>query len=556
MTSMIFLDVQEADRLVRTINEAKRLTVERALEEVAGSDLDEYTVATIVAECSFDHAAILLFPDNIADVVGMLREHGFDVAEPIHSVVVRERIALRHGIAEDQLDISILRASIALDSGTTREVEIFCLPRAQATETMITREQAKNEEKHFALKVRIPNAAKLSVLRSILIEGLAMRPDGGGYNPNDDAEAGGRSVLYFRIPGGGRLELTCAGNFTDIITVHRRSTHEAPRDLLNMLTGNWRARAIHTAARLGIADILSGGPLPAEDVARLLDADPDATARFLRFMSHIGVFRVDSSLRYGLDAIGELLRIDNPFHDLVRLYGEEFHQAWDNLLPAIKSGDSAFALTFGVEHFDYMAAQPELARRFDRSMAATTQLIADSINSIYDFSTTSTVVDIGGGNGELLRAVLRANQGIRGVLADRNHVVASVVVEPDLSDRLTSCPVDFFDKVPAGHDVYLLVRVLHDWNNDDCIRILRVCREACGPAAAVLIVERLLPDRDGDSLAIPWDMQMLAITGGRERTTTEYAKLLSEAGFVLSDVQALPLDMKLLSCLPIKPGPE
>jgi hypothetical protein len=115
--------------------------------------------------------------------------------------------------------------------------------------------------------------------------------------------------------------------------------------------------------------------------------------------------------------------------------------------------------------------------------------------------------------------------------------------------------VDFFEKVPAGHDIYLLVRVLHDWNNDDCIRILRVCREACGPAAVALIVERPLPDSDGDSLAIPWDMQMLAITGGRERTTTEYAKLLSEAGFVLSDVHALPLDMKLLTCLPIKRGP-
>lgn len=231
------------------------------------------------------------------------------------------------------------------------------------------------------------------------------------------------------------------------------------------------------------------------------------------------MLRVNSSLRYGLDAIGELLRIDSPFHDLVRLYGEEFYQARDNLLPAIKSGDSAFALTFGMEHFDYLAARLELARRFDRSMAATTRLIADRLNSVYDFSATSTVVDIGGGNGALLRAVLRRNQGIRGVLADRDHVVARVVIEPGLADRLTLCPVDFFLEVPAGHDVYLLARVLHDWNNDDCLRILGVCRRACGPGAVVLIIERLLPDCDAESLAIAWDMQMLAITGGRERTT-------------------------------------
>ena len=229
--------------------------------------------------------------------------------------------------------------------------------------------------------------------------------------------------------------------------------------MLSMLTGHWRARAIH-AARLGIADILSGGPLPAEEVARLLVADPDAIARFLRFLSHIGVLRVDSSLRYGIGTIGGLLRIDNPFHDVVRLYGEEFHQAWDNLLPA------------------------------------------------------------------------------------------RVVIEPGLADWLTLCPVDFFVEVPAGHDVYLLARVLRDWINEGYVRILRVCRQACGPAAVILIVERLLPDLDTESLAIAWDTQMLTITGGRERNSTEYAELLFVAGFHISEVHALPLDMKLPTCFP------
>ena len=179
-----------------------------------------------------------------------------------------------------------------------------------------------------------------------------------------------------------------------------------------MLTGHWRARAIH-AARPGIADILSGGPLPAEEVARLLVADPDAIARFVRFLSHIGVLRVDSSLRYGIGTIGGLLRIDNPFHDVVRLYGEEFHHAWDNLLPA------------------------------------------------------------------------------------------RVVIEPALADWLTLCPVDFFVEVPAGHDVYLLARVLRDWINEGYVRILRVCRQACGPAAVILSSSACCPT----STQSPWPLR-------------------------------------------------
>lgn len=228
MTAMVSLDAQEANRLVDAVRETRQLTVERVLNEVVGSELNKDAVVTIAAGCSFDHVAILLFPDKIAHVVDMLGEHGFDVTDPIRSVIVRERIALRHGIVENQLDLSILHASIALDSDTTGQIEIFCLPRMQATEEMINRERIKNEEKHFALKVITPSDAKLRALRSVLVMDLAMYPDGGGYNPHDDADAGGRSVLYFLAPGGGRLELTCAGNFPDIIAMHRRDTDEAP----------------------------------------------------------------------------------------------------------------------------------------------------------------------------------------------------------------------------------------------------------------------------------------------------------------------------------------
>jgi hypothetical protein len=135
----------------------------------------------------------------------------------------------RYDLAGDDLDVSILRASIMLESGARRGVEVFCLPLGQATPGMIERERRENNESHFALKIEQPDSVKLSTLRSFLIDQFSMRPDGGGYNPYDDARSGGRSVLYFSSPGRGRLELTCAGNFSDVVTAHRRSVPDAHR---------------------------------------------------------------------------------------------------------------------------------------------------------------------------------------------------------------------------------------------------------------------------------------------------------------------------------------
>jgi hypothetical protein len=217
------LDSLNAQKLSQLIDDVKRLSVEQVLEELVGSGVDDDAVAAVVAECSFDHEAALIFPDDVADVAGFLRERGFDVAEPVSSTVVRERISCRYDLTGDNLDVSILQASIGLESGGRRGVEVFCLPLGQATSTMIERERRENNESHFAFKVECADPAKLSALRSILIDQFSMRSDGGGYNPYDDALSGGRSVLYFSSPGGGRLELTCAGNFSDVVAAHRRS---------------------------------------------------------------------------------------------------------------------------------------------------------------------------------------------------------------------------------------------------------------------------------------------------------------------------------------------
>ncbi|HEY3505919.1 MAG TPA: methyltransferase [Actinocatenispora sp.] len=547
------LDAQDSAKLRRLLDEVRRYGAQDSVAEfftgfTGGRDpgLDGVLV--------FDHAALLVFPEQVADVTDLLTSAGFAASEPVASVVVRRRLAVRYDVAEETLPVAIVRGTIPSGPAAGRGVEVFAatgdLPPA-----LVDGERANDTEAHFAFTLVNAGDDALESVRKTFANRFALVPDGGGYNPFDGAESGGRSVLYFRTPDGSvgrstRFELTGAGHFPEVVAAHLRSAEarfgQAPEKLLSILAGHWAARAVHVAAELGLADLLAE-PATAADVAGRAGTHPDATARLLRYLAHVGVVRAAGDDRYALTPTGELLRADNPFRDLTRLYGGTFYEAWGDLLPAVRDGGSAFGHRFGVEHFDYFAAHPDTARTFDRTMAAVTDLVAGEIGAAYEFPAGSTVVDVGGGNGALLRAVLRGNPTVRGVLFDRNHVTTAV----DDEDRFRAEAGDFFTEVPDGGDVYLLSRVLHDWDDVDCLRILTACRAACGDDAALLVLERLLPaDVGGFSLALPWDMQMLAVTGGRERSRAEYDKLLAAAGFRLTGVRPLPVDMNLLVAVP------
>jgi O-methyltransferase/methyltransferase family protein len=318
------------------------------------------------------------------------------------------------------------------------------------------------------------------------------------------------------------------------------------RDIIDLVAGPWRAQTVYLAAKLGLADHLANRPLTAEALATEVGADPVSLRRFLRLLVGIGVFAGSDRDGYSLTESGNLLRTNVPgsMRDLAISYGELFFPAWVDPLPTAITGEQGFTRTYGKNLFEHLAEHPDQARTFDGAMAAGSAFFAE-VPAVYDFSGVSTVVDIGGGRGALLAAILRAHPGVRGILYDADHVVeAAAPFLDEFADRCTRIGGDFTESVPPGADAYLLSRVLHDWTDEQCHPILRNIRDATAPGARLLIIERVIHDHP--TFALEWDVQMMMVTGGRERTREEYAALLAPHAFRITDCLSLPLDVNIL----------
>ncbi len=323
---------------------------------------------------------------------------------------------------------------------------------------------------------------------------------------------------------------------------------EPAREILELIVGPWRAQTVYLAAKLGLADHLAEGALTAPDLAARVGADPVALQRFLRLLAGVGVLAGDEAAGYTLTDSGELLRTNVPgsMRDLAISYGELFYPVWVDPLPTAVTGEQGFPRTYGAPLFEHLAKHPEQARTFDGAMAAGSSFFAE-VPGAYDFSGATTVVDLGGGRGALLAEILKANPGLRGVLYDAPHVVAAAgefLEQAGVADRCTRLGGDFFASVPAGGDVYVLSRVLHDWTDEQCHAVLRCCRDAAAPGSTLLIIERVIHEHP--TLALEWDVQMMTVTGGRERTRAEYEALLRPHSFRIADCLTLPLDVNIL----------
>ncbi|GAA1980003.1 methyltransferase [Kitasatospora viridis] len=520
--------------------------------------LDGPELRALLERCRFAHTAVLVFPPDLATLDDQLADCGLVVESPPQpSVVVRQRLAERHRRDPAELEVRILRPAVLGLDGTRREVEVFALavPPGSALTGLVEQERAHQHEAHLAFEVERPDPLVLHGLRAVLARHGA-HADGGGYNPHEDG-----TVLYFTAPTGSktdyrRIELHVAGDHPEVLAAHldEYRSRQPAETLLRLLTGAWTTQALASAARLRVPEALDTAEARGtEAVAARVGADPQALATLLRYLAMLGaVAEQDGGWR--LTGVGALLRAEEPasMRALALMYGGPFYRSFAELDHTVRTGETAFDHLFGENHFDHFARDPELAEQFDQSMAASTRMFEPlPTHPVIAAAGAAapgprTVVDIAGGNGELLRRILTAHPGLRGVLLERPHVIEAARRSlGSLGERCAFQVGDFAD-VPSGGDVYLLSRILHDWDDERCREILRHCARAMPAHADLLVVERLLPADGSPSLATAWDLHMRCNVGGRERRADHYARLFADAGLELVGRAALPLDAAVL----------
>lgn len=310
--------------------------------------------------------------------------------------------------------------------------------------------------------------------------------------------------------------------------------------MMELIVSAWMSQAIAAAVELGIADALDERPLRLKELASRVEADPDALRRLLRALIGRGIFRQRRDGRYALNALAKSLRANAPLSAaaMAQMVGSRQHREhWSYLADAIRTGKAVPPVLHGMEAFDYLVGQPELNEVFNRAMADTTEMAVDYLMAAYSFDDYQTVVDVGGGVGRLLSAILKATPTARGVLYDLPHALAGappVLRQHNVADRVELLEGSFFDSVPTGGDVYVLKMILHDWPDDKAVDILRRIRSAAKVGTKVLVIDCVIPDRDREFFGHWTDLEMLVLQAGRERTVPEYRGLLERAGFRLT----------------------
>ncbi|MFI5801362.1 methyltransferase [Streptomyces sp. NPDC051561] len=524
--------------------------------------LDGPELRALAERCAFSHAALLVFPPDGAALGASLAECGLvtDVP-PQPSVVVRERLAVRHQRAAAELDVGILRPAVECLDGERRTVEVFALtvPTGSDLEAVATHERKWQHEAHVAFEVDTPDPLVLRGLCATFGQFGAV-PDGGGYNPHENG-----TVFYFTAPTEAktayrRVELYVPGDHRDVLDTHLDELRrQQPAEiLLRLMTGAWTTQALAVFARLGVAEAMdTERAFSTEELAAKLDVVAPNLATLLRYAAMLGVVS-EGYDGFRLTERGGLLRAEaeGSMRALALMYGGPFYESFAGLDHTVRTGEVAFERRFGENHFDHFARDPELAALFDRSMAAGSRMF-DPLPAHPVLATAAkgaTVVDIAGGNGELLGRILSAHPRLNGILLERPHTVETARNLLGAAGHATRCDFsagDFAD-VPAGGDVYVLSRVLHDWDDERCREILRHCARAMPDTADLLVVERVLPADGSPSLATAWDLHMMCNVGGRERTADHYSRLFADAGLTLVGVAPLPLDGNVLHVRPAR----
>jgi hypothetical protein len=323
--------------------------------------------------------------------------------------------------------------------------------------------------------------------------------------------------------------------------------------ILQLATGYWISRTLYVVTQLGIADLLKDGPKTAEELATATRNNPDALFRVMRVLAVVGVFAEAGPRRFALTPLSESLRSDVPGSvraQVLSLVGDLHWTVYKDLGYSVQTGQPAFDHVFGQNAWEYMSEHPEESLLVQQQFAAFTAAASLAIAEAYDFSAFPTIMDVGGGNGTLLAAILKKHLRPRGILFDLpyaiEHARAAGLLPAGRGELMAG---DFLESIPAGADAYVFKNIIHDWPDDKARAILKVCRRAMSGSNKLLLVEALITPGGGP--AVLADIEMLVIHGSRERTEEDFRQLLASAGFRLDRIVPTKSPSSIIESAPV-----
>jgi hypothetical protein len=322
---------------------------------------------------------------------------------------------------------------------------------------------------------------------------------------------------------------------------------------MQLATGLWVGNVVSCVARLKIADALVDGPKTAEALAAKLNLHGPSLHRMLRAAASVGVFAETpaGSGAFALTPVSQLLRTGTAgsMNAAIAMFGADWdRRAWGGLDHAVRTGGPAHHHVYGEGPFEYLKKHPADDVMFNEAMTAYSVMTAAAVTAAYDFAGITTLADIAGGHGKLLAECLKARKHLRGVLFDQPHVIAGagkLFTDAGVADRVTMVGGSFFEEVPPA-DAHMMSNILHDWPDVDAVRILKTCRKAAAPGGRVLIIEAAIPSDPGPHPGKFLDIQMMVMTGGRERTEAQFRELFASAGYRLERIVPTPGPMSVV----------
>ena len=330
--------------------------------------------------------------------------------------------------------------------------------------------------------------------------------------------------------------------------------HALHKQLDQMITGYWTSQAIYAAAKLGIADLLVNNPQTAARLAAATDTNAGALYRVLRALASIGIFEENEQQEFTLTPMAEYLRSDVPGSKraLAMMSGDEQFQCWSEIMYSVQTGKTSFDKVFGQPIFEYLSQHEDKGQIFDQAMMGIHGRETGEIMQAYDFSGIQTLVDVGGGNGSNITHILQKYPEMQGILFDLPHVVERAqphIEAAGLSERCKIVGGNFFEAVPDNADAWFMRHIIHDWDDEKSLTILKNCHTAMPADAKLLVVESVIPAGNEPFAGKFLDLVMLMIPGGKERTAEEYRSLFAEAGFELTRIIPTESELSIIECV-------